>query len=264
MAIYKQGRHWYIDYYVKGVRKRKKIGPRKQVADLALAQVKVKIAKGEYLGIYEDKKLTFRQFAPEYLAYSWANKSARSAQRDQGIIGTRLMPGFGERYLSDITLAQAEQYKAQRCQAVDPANVNKELNCLKAMLNKAVAWQYLKANPLTGMSLLKEPPGRLRYLSLEEKDRLLDACTATFLRPLVALAIHTGMRRGELLGLHWGDVDLRRRTIILNQTKNNERRVLPINQTAAAVLKALPRHLDSDRLFPGINGNMVVMAFRRA
>lgn len=50
MGVFKKGRHWYIDYYVKGVRKRKKIGPSKQVAELALAQVEVKIAKGDYLG----------------------------------------------------------------------------------------------------------------------------------------------------------------------------------------------------------------------
>jgi hypothetical protein len=60
---------WYIDYYVKGVCKRKKIGSSKQVAELALAQVQAKIAKGKYLGIHEEKKLTFRQVAPEYLAY---------------------------------------------------------------------------------------------------------------------------------------------------------------------------------------------------
>jgi hypothetical protein len=44
MTIFKKGRYWYIDYYVKGVRKRKKIGPSKQVAELALAQVEVKLA----------------------------------------------------------------------------------------------------------------------------------------------------------------------------------------------------------------------------
>lgn len=44
----------------------------------------------------------------------------------------------------------------------------------------------------------------------------------------------------------------------------NERRLIPINQTVAAMLKALPRHLDSDLLFPGVNGSMVTMAFQRA
>jgi integrase len=265
MGVFKKGRHWYIDYYVKGQRKRKKIGPSKQVAEQALAQVQVKLAKQEFLGIYEEKKLTFRQFTPEYLAYSQASKASRSSRRDRDIIETRLMPVFGDQYLFQLTVADVERYKQQRLEVVKPATVNKELNCLKAMLNRAVAWGYLRTNTLKGMKVLKEPPGRLRYLTVEEKDRLLEACAVSpSLRPIVELAIHTGMHRGEILGLYWRDIDLRRRTITLHQTKNNERRVIPINARVATILKALPRHLDTDALFSGINGNMVTMAFRRA
>jgi integrase len=265
MAIYKKGRHWYIDYYVKGVRKRKKIGPSKQVADLALAQVKVKIAKGEYLGIYEDKKLTFRQFAPEYLAYSQANKSPTSYGRDLVAINRWLTPYFGERYLFHVTAAEAERYKQARLEAVKPSTVNKELNCLKAVLNKAVSWGYLKEHPLRGLKGLKEPPGRLRYLTPEETTRLLEACdTPPYLRPIVEIAMHTGMRRSEIIAIRWSDVDLRRRTITLTHTKNNERRVIPINDTMAAVLRSWPRVVGTDVLFPDLNGPMVTRAFERA
>ena len=104
MAVYKKGRSRDIDYYVKGVRKRKKIGPSKHVADLALAQVQVKIAKGEYLGIYEEKKLIFRQFAPEYLAYSQANKRVSSYSCDRIAVDRWLIPVFGDQYLFDMTL----------------------------------------------------------------------------------------------------------------------------------------------------------------
>jgi integrase len=265
VGVFKKGRHWYIDYYVKGVRKRKKIGPSKQVAELALAQVEVKIAKGEYLGIYEEKKVIFRQFAQEYLGYSQANKSLTSYRRDRITIDRWLTSFFGDQYLFQITLADAERYKQQRLERVDPATVNKELNCLKAMLNKAVAWGYLQTHPLRGMKGLKELPGRLRYLTPDEKARLLDACASpSYLRPIVDLAMHTGMRRSEILGLRWADVDLRRRTITLTHTKNNERRVIPVNDTVAATLKALPRHLDTDLLFPAVNGPMVTRAFWRA
>jgi integrase len=265
MAIYKKGRQWYIDYYVKGVRKRKKIGPSKHVADLALAQVKVKIAKGEYLGIYEDKKLTFRQFAPEYLAYAQANKSPTSFGRDRVTIEHWLTPYFGEGYLGDLTVAEVERYKQARLATVTPSTVNKEVNGLKAMLNKAVSWGYLKAHPLKGMKGLKEPPGRLRYLTLEESVRLLAACdTPPYLRPIVDLAMHTGMRRSEILRLCWSDLDLRRRTITLTQTKNNEVRVIPINDTVAAVLRTWPHVVGTDTLFPALNGPMVSRAFWRA
>jgi integrase len=265
MAVFKKGRHWYIDYYVKGVRKRKKIGRSKQIAELALAQVQVKIAKGEYLGIYEEKKLTLRQFAPEYLAHSQANKRPSSYHRDRITIHRWLTPAFGEQYLFDITLVGVERYKQQRLDAVDPATVNKEVNCLKAMLNKAVRWGYLKDNPLKGMSALKEPPGGLRYLMPEETTRLLAAChTPPYLRSIVVLAMHTGMRRSEILALRWGDIDLRRRTITLGHTKNNERLVIPMNDTVAAVLRAWPRVVGTDALFPDLNGPMVSRAFWRA
>ena len=69
---------------MKGTRKRKKIGPSKQVAELALAQVEVKIAKGDYLGIYEDKKITLPHFSKEYLAFADANKSTRGCRSRSG------------------------------------------------------------------------------------------------------------------------------------------------------------------------------------
>lgn len=265
MGVYKKGRQWYIDYYVRGTRKRKKIGPSKQVAELALKEVELKIAKGDYLGIYEERKLTFRQFAPEYLAYSQANKSSTSYGRDQVTVKHWLTPVFGDRFLFHITVAEVERYKQERLETVSASTVNKELNGLKAMLNKAVTWGYLKESPLKGMKGLKEPPGRLRYLAPEETARLLAACdTPAYLRPVVEVAMHTGMRRSEILALRWSDVDLRRRTLTLTHTKNNERRVIPVNDTVAAVLKALPRHLNTDALFPGLNGPMVTRAFWRA
>jgi hypothetical protein len=140
MAVFKKGRYWYIDYYVQGQRKRKKIGPSKQVAELALKDVELKIAKGEYLGIYEERKFTFHQFAPEYLAYSKANKSHTSSCRDRVAVDHWLSPSFGERFLFQITIAEVERYKQERLEMVSPSTVNKELNCLKAMLNKMVPW----------------------------------------------------------------------------------------------------------------------------
>lgn len=64
MGVYKKGKNWYIDYYVKGHRKRKKIGPSKKDAELSLKNVQVKNAREEYLGILEDKKL-FDEYVQE-------------------------------------------------------------------------------------------------------------------------------------------------------------------------------------------------------
>jgi len=72
MGVFKKGDNWYIDYYVKGHRKRKKIGHSKKLALQVLKDVQIKITKGEYLGIYEDKKIHFDKYGQQYLDYSKA------------------------------------------------------------------------------------------------------------------------------------------------------------------------------------------------
>jgi integrase len=264
MGVFKKGRHWYIDYYVKRQRKRKKIGPSKQVAELALAQVEVKIAKGDYLGIYEEKKITLAQFAKEYLAYADANKSAGAAGRDRMSLKP-LLAAFPD-YLPTITPKAIEEYKVQRLQWVKPATVNRELALLKHMFTKAIEWGYVKENPAKAVKLLKEPPGRVRYLTPDELARLLDAC-APHLKPIVLMAAHTGMRVREILTLTWPQVDVRRRILMLAKTKNQERRLIPLNDQAIEVLRALPRHVESLSVFCDQDGRpyqRIVKGFRQA
>jgi integrase len=75
------------------------------------------------------------------------------------------------------------------------------LACLKHMLRKAVEWDYLKANPAKEIRFLKEPPGRLRYLTPKEAKALLKACSV-HLRPIVVTALNTGMQKSEILRLN--------------------------------------------------------------
>jgi len=83
MGIFQKGKNCYIDYYIKGRRKRKKIGPSKKLAMQVLKDVQLKIAKGEYLGVYEEKKIPFDKYAEQYLNYSKANKAWSSYRRDR-------------------------------------------------------------------------------------------------------------------------------------------------------------------------------------
>lgn len=189
-CVFKRRKNWFIDYYYKGKRIKKKVCPSKRLAELALADVEVKIAKGEYLGIYEEKKILFRDFAHKYLEYARANKANSTYQREEGIIQGHLIPSF-EGYLFEITSEKIERYKGKRLgEGANPATVNKEFSSIRCMLNKAREWGYLKENPARGVKILKEPPGRLRYLELEEIETLLKACP-DWLRPIVVVAIHS-------------------------------------------------------------------------
>ena len=102
-------------------------------------------------------------------------------------------------------------------------------------------WEALPVLPR--VTLEREPEGRLRYLEEDEAIRLLGACTESknpHLHAIVTVALNTGMRRGEILGLAWERVDFARGAIRLELTKNGKRREIPMNQAAYDALSAIP------------------------
>lgn len=106
------------------------------------------------------------------------------------------------------------------------------------MFKRAVAWGYLDSNPLAGVRQGKVQREEAEYLSREEVAGLLDACP-DHLRPLITVAVNTGMRWGELMALEWWDVDFERGFITVRDPKNRETRHVPMN---AAVREALELH----------------------
>ncbi len=104
----------------------------------------------------------------------------------------------------------------------------------------------------------KESRGRVRFLDENERDSLLKACKKSsneWLYLCVTLALSTGMRQGELMGLNWPDVNLNDGYIILHDTKNGERRRVPLVGHALELLQAhnKVRRIDTQLLFPGKN-----------
>jgi integrase len=241
---------WYIDYRINGKRYKRKIGPNKKLAEQVLHDIELKHLKGEYLGIHEARKIAFADFAAEYLRFAQSTK-APSTHAGNVREMQRLQRAF-DGPLAQVSAAKIEAYKVQRRAHVQPSTVNRELALLKHMCTKAVEWGYLSRHPAKSVKLLKEPPGRLRYLEAEEVARLVDACDdpqAPYLRPVVMVALHTGMRRDEILSLQWEHVDLKRRLISITKTKNHERKTIPINDALLEELLRLPRHVSSPYLF---------------
>lgn len=123
------------------------------------------------------------------------------------------------------------------------STVNRYLCSMGSVVNIAVQeWRLLPSSPLKNIRKLAEPRGRERFLSKEEKNRLLEACqnsSCKLLFPIVLLALSTGMRRGEILGLKWKDVDLDTGRLTLHHTKNGDRRVVPVKGLALTTLQNL-------------------------
>ena len=136
------------------------------------------------------------------------------------------------------------------------ATVVRYMAALSHALNIAVKeWSWLESNPAQKVTKPKEPRGRVRFLSDAERKALLKTCQASenkFLYPVVVLALSTGMRLGEIMSLSWESVDLNMGRVILHETKNDDRRNVPLAGHALEVVKqhVKVRRLNSTLLFP--------------
>lgn len=253
MGVFQRNKNWYIDYYFNGQRKREKIGLSRVLAENVLRKRKVEIAEGRFLDIKKNEKIKFEDFAKTYFElHSKLNKKPSVSKRDITLI-KNLSTFFAGRYLFEITPILVEQYKMARSKEVSPATVNRELACLKSIFNKAIGWGKVEDNPVRKVKLFRENNRRLRYLEKEEIKKLLSNCSE-HLKPIVILALNTGMRKGEILGLKWHDVDFRRDIIYLLDTKNGEKREIPMNEQVKTALIKVRKHPDSPYIFCSKDG----------
>lgn len=240
MRKYKRGSYWYIDYTFQGKRIRKEVSRSEKVADLVMKDIEVKIAKEEYLGIKPKEKILLKDFIQKYLEYSKANKTFHYYQEEKNTLENRLVPFFNGKCLDEITVQDVEKYKSDRIKEVKPATINRDLACLKHLYNKAIDWNLTEFNPVKKVRFFKEPPGRVRYLSSEEINRLLTNCPEQ-LKPVVIVALNTGLRRSEIFNLKWENIDFRNRILMVEMSKNNEKRAVPINQIVYELLHKYSR-----------------------
>jgi integrase len=175
---------------------------------------------------------------------------------------------FARVRMSALTSSQLATYRDERLKVVSGATVNREFSVLSHAIDTARReWDvYLPTNPCT---LVRRPPQgrpRDRRLQGDEEKRLLAACRGArnkWLVHFVTLAIETGMRRSELLGLLWDNVDLERRTALLPLTKNGDSRGVPLSSHAVEVLRALPPSANG-RVFGELTREALKQSFNRA
>ena len=141
-----------------------------------------------------------------------------------------------------------------------PGTVNRYLVSLGLVLSRARRdWGWLGLNPMENVRKLKEPRGRVRFLLDEERADLLRVCKASneaYLYPVVLLALSTGARKAEIMGLRWQDFDVKRGILRFEKTKNDERRAVPLTGPALKELKRLKklRRIDTDLIFTRKDG----------
>ncbi len=246
-GLYRRGQIWWICYKgVDGRIYRESSHSRSMVeAQRLLQERRHAVLTGQHV---PRRRVAFAELAEEYLA--WA-KRQKSFPTKRGLI-RQLLQAFGNRPLETFTIQRVEAYQTQLLQrGLTPATVNRHLATLKHMFTKAVEWEMVDEAVLRRVRRVKQLPEhnqRLRYLSQEEITRLLGAC-ADHLYPIVVVALHTGMRKREILSLRWDQVDFRHGLLLLEKTKNGLRREIPMNTVVRETLQQLPRRLDSPYVF---------------
>jgi len=222
------------------------------------ATLKARVARGGDLPTAEERTRTVADAIERYCSEMLPElRSAADVLRQLG---------WWRQQIGDYTLLQvnrdliADARKKLLAGGRKPATVNRYHAAITRLFNVVVKeWGWLDKNPLDGARKMREPAGRVRYLSDVERERLLLATSASdsaSLHLAVLLALSTGARQGELLALTWGDLDLERGMAYLGTTKNGERRSLPLVGEALELLR--------QRAASARPGNRVLLDFRSA
>jgi integrase len=259
---------WWISFTdAKGQRRRRKVegAHTLQQARAALAAELQNVERVRVYGIVPPRAETLAAISARYLTHQKARLTRSAYERTRGVMETELIPFFGAMKAGDIRRADVQRYITSRCGKVSPGSVAREVNVLKRFFSLCVEWELIVLNPAAGVKVPRVPPGRVRYLQPGEFRALLAACPE-WLRPVVALAVATGMRRGEMLNLRWLDVDRSGERMLLPQTKNGDGRIVYMNRLASRVIDARfgENVKPTDRVFTQVTGAQVSMAFRRA
>lgn len=155
---------WYVRFKLNGKRFFLSTGERDQTKALLKTSELIKNSERKGKPKTADKAVeTFAQLAEVYARYSKANKGSYTVLKERSKMRS-LLRAFGQRRLDEITSHDIERYMETRREKVQPATVNHDLALLKHMFHKAVDWEYVDDSPARKVKLLKEPPGRIRYL----------------------------------------------------------------------------------------------------
>jgi integrase len=204
-----------------------------------LARKKTEVIEGKLNPAKARKSPRFDVFSEEYLDWVKANKKPLTYKTAQTVMKI-LHASFGVKRLNEISAWHMEQFKKARKDAGKAlAAINRELIFLKALLNKAVAWDKFTEYPGRQVKSFRVTNERTRFLSEEEESLLLPVCSS-HLRRIVEAGFLTGFRPQELTSLRPEDVDLERGlvTVASCYSKNGESRTLPMEGRLQGVLQA--------------------------
>jgi len=262
-GIFNRNGHWYAKIKVRG-RQIWRSAATKEEAQLLLGRLREDAAR-ERVGLPKVQRDKLADFVPKYR--EWAKAHKRSWDRDELSLRP-LLAAFGHLRLAEITKARVEAYMRDRRATetlvsihrreafarnkaagrlprnakppapatFSPASVNREVACLRKILSYAVECGELSENPLRGIRMFAEAPGRVPTLGPEDEAALV-AALAPWLRAPYRLAVLSGLRQGEIVALRWRHVDFDGGILMVEDSKSGESRRVPLHPSLVDELR---------------------------
>jgi integrase len=263
---------WVVEFSLRGHYIKQAVPEARTKAEAKQVETQLKQA------IFDDKynraagNKDFGEFVDEVFL-PWARASKRSWQDDEE--RARPLKSFFEgKRLRDIKPMLIEKYKQQRLNTDtlhkrkrSHATVNRELQVLSKVFSIAYDNGLVETNPMRRVHKLREAPARERYLTDEEEKSLFAILVGrrAHIRPIVVVALHTGMRLGEILDLKWENVDFEQGTIYVAHTKTDRPRKLPMSDLVEVELRSLKQDAAPDEhVFSYSRTGLKLTTFRHA
>jgi integrase len=246
---------WWVEWYdAAGKRHREKAGSKSDAQDLYMKR-KADARAGKKLGGPLNRKIVsvgslIDRYEPEILT---RNAKSRS---EYARLGRLWREEMGDCSAEDVTAGDIETWKAKRLQTHAPATVNLGLRYLKMLYNLAIRDQVLALNPLARGRVreARENNQRDRIL-LETEEAKLPGVLPRWLWLATQVALHTGLRSGELFGAKARAVDLKRKHFVIQDAKGGGRQTVRLNPVALEALRELLGLHSSEWLFPNKFGS---------
>lgn len=261
---------WRLNYRNEyKIQKRFTIG---QYESLTLTQARLEarrlnglIAQG--VDIQEEKKgsrnkeISYIEYLNEFY-FDWFKNSHKSWQKNNKWLATTFKPLHNKSlsYVNSKDNISKFLHQLKNKNNWSNATYNRVLAMVKGSVSRAVEFGYLEENRLSGLKSLPVNSGKIRYLSEDETQRFFDALNkqSDLIRNIILVAYYTGMRKGEIFSLRWGNIDFVTDQINLEaiNTKTNTSRQIPIHKKLKPIFKA-NEGSNSDLVFKNSEGEQL-------
>lgn len=215
----------------------------------------------------EKENITFDSLATEYM--KWARSNKNTWTQDHGVYQKHIKKAIGHMRAKDVSPLDLERFKRELLKkGLSERSAQSYLNLIKHIFNKATAWELFSGpNPVSiavksNKGLLRiQDNRRLRFLSFEESERLLDELDrrSPQWREIALISLRSGLRANEIFGLTWGDIDLENEIITVRDAKNSISRQTYMSASVKVIFqeRKQPDSKSSELVFKSRNGDRI-------